>query len=56
MRTNRPWRDMYIWYVSFVNLNEGRILDFMMERIRLEVRGREALWTTPTKERKLLSK
>ncbi len=41
-----------MWYVSFDNLNEGRILDFMTERIRQEGRGGEALWTTPTKERK----
>jgi hypothetical protein len=32
-----PWRD--IRYVSFVNLSEGRILDFMTERIRQEARG-----------------
>jgi hypothetical protein len=51
-RTNRPWRDMYMWYMSFDNLIEGRILDFMMEGIRQEGRGGEALWTTPTKERK----
>jgi hypothetical protein len=54
LQTNRPWRD--IWYVLFVNLSEGGILDFMMERIRQEGRGEEALWTTPTKEGKLLSK
>jgi hypothetical protein len=35
--------------VSFVNLSEGRILDFMTERFRLEGRGGEALWTAPNK-------
>ncbi len=54
MGTNRPWRD--IWYVSFVNLSKERILDFVTERIRQEGGGGEALWTAPTKERKLQSK
>jgi hypothetical protein len=36
----------------FVNLSEGRILDFITERIRGEGMGGEALWTAPTKERK----
>ena len=53
MWTNRPCRD--IWYMSFVNLREGRIVDFMAERIRQEGRVGE-LWTAPTKERKLPSK
>ena len=44
-----------MWYMLFVNINKRRILDFMMERIRQEGREEEALWTAPTKERKLLS-
>ena len=39
-QTNRPWRDIYIWYVSFVNFSKGIILDFVTERIRRGEGGR----------------